>query len=85
MQKDIFKEVVNLQIRYSPEVDALIIKLKEGRPVDSIDISENIILHFTKKKEPLEIEILDASKFVALDDIDVSWKELLNKRIKAPA
>ena len=71
-----------MQIKYSP--DALVIKLKEGKPVDAIDISENIILHLARGKEPLEIEILDASKFVALDDIDVSWKGLLGKRLKAP-
>jgi len=64
-------------------VDALIIKLKEGKPVDSVDISENVILHYAAGKSPLEIEILDASKIVALDDVDISWKELVAKKLGA--
>lgn len=66
-----------MQIIYSPEVDVLVIKLKEGKLVDAEDISERIIVHYSVNKEPLEIEILDASKVVCLDDIDISWKEML--------
>lgn len=66
-----------MQIRYSPEADALLIRLKEGKIVDSKDIAECIIVHYSAKKEPLEIEILDASKVAQLQDIDVSLKELL--------
>jgi uncharacterized protein YuzE len=66
-----------MQIRYSPESDILLIRLKEGRPNDSKDIAEGIIVHYSSKKEPLEIEILDASKVAQLSDVDVSLKELL--------
>lgn len=66
-----------MQIRYSPEADTLLIRLKEGKIVDSKDIAECIIVHYSSKKEPLEIEILDASKVAQLSDIDVSLKELL--------
>lgn len=66
-----------MQIRYSPESDILLIRLKEGKVVDSKDIAECIIVHYSSKKVPLEIEILDASKVAQLSDIDVSLKELL--------
>ena len=79
-----------MQIKYSPDVDALLIKLKEGKPVDSEDISNCIIVHYSRNREPLEIEILDASKLVQLNDVDISWKELIkplstfsNKKTKA--
>lgn len=72
-----------MQIKYSPDADALIIKLKEGKLVDSQDICECIIVHYSEKKEPLEIEILDASKFVQLDDVDISWKELIKPQFAA--
>ncbi len=40
---DILKEVENLQIKYSPDADVLIIRLREGKPADSVDIAEGII------------------------------------------
>lgn len=66
-----------MQIRYSPDADILLIKLKDGELSDSKDIAERIIVHYSLKNEPLEIEILDASKLVSLGDVDVSWRELL--------
>lgn len=66
-----------MQIRYSPSSDALIIKLKEGKIVDSRDLAECIIVHYSADKIPLEIEILDASKVVQLSDVDISLKEML--------
>lgn len=66
-----------MPIRYSPGADILLIRLKEGELADSKDVAERIIVHYSRQREPLEIEILDASKLVSLDDVDVSWKELL--------
>ena len=51
-----------MKIKYSRDADVLIIKLREGKPSDSRDIAEGIIVHLTAKGQPLEIEILDASK-----------------------
>ena len=62
-----------MQIRYSPDSDILLIKLKDGKISDSKDIAEHIIVHYSLKNEPLEIEILDASKLVSLNDVDISW------------
>ena len=66
-----------MQIKYSPDADGLVIRLKDGKLVDSEDISDRILLHYSDKHEPLEIEILDASKVVCLNDVDISWKEML--------
>jgi uncharacterized protein YuzE len=66
--------VENLQIKYSPDADALIIRLREGEPADSIDIAEGIIVHYSEDKKILEIEILDASKVVQMSELNVSFK-----------
>ena len=64
-----------MQIKYSPDADALIIKLRNGVPVDSVDLSEGIIAHYSKDKKILEIEILDASKTVQMSELNISLKE----------
>jgi uncharacterized protein YuzE len=64
-----------LQIKYSPDADALMIKLRNGVPVDSVDLSEGIIAHYSKDKKILEIEILDASKTVQMSELNISLKE----------
>jgi uncharacterized protein YuzE len=53
-----------MKIAYSPDADVLTIQLREGKPADSRDIAEGIIVHLSAKGQPLEIEILDASKVV---------------------
>ena len=58
-----------MKIKYSRDADVLIIKLREGKPSDSRDIAEGIIVHLTAKGQPLEIEILDASKVVQKKDV----------------
>jgi len=68
-----------MKIVYSPDADVLIIQLREGKPVDSRDIAEGIIIHLSAKGQPLEIEILDASKVVQKKDIEVSMEALLSR------
>ncbi len=63
-----------MQIKYSPDADALIIRLREGKPVDSVDLAEGIIAHYSKDRKILEIEILDASKTVQMGELNVSLK-----------
>ncbi len=60
-----------MKIKYSKEADILLIELKDGTPVDSIDLKEGVILHLDKEGSPLEIEILDASKVAMLNEISV--------------
>jgi uncharacterized protein YuzE len=60
-----------MKIKYSRDADILLIELRDGSPVDSIDMKEGIILHLDQDGQPLEIEILDASKIAFLDEISV--------------
>jgi uncharacterized protein YuzE len=60
-----------MKIKYSAEADILLIELREGTPVDSIDLKEGVILHLDKEGAPLEIELLDASKLASLKEISV--------------
>jgi uncharacterized protein YuzE len=60
-----------MKIRYSKDVDILMIELRDGTPSDSIDIKEGVILHLDNQGLPLEIEILDASKIASLQEISV--------------
>jgi len=72
MQNDITKEAKFMKIKYSPDSDIVIFELKKDIPYDSIDISEGIIVHFNKKHQPIEIEILDASNLTNIEEINVS-------------
>lgn len=60
-----------MKIKYSSDADILLIELREGKPIDSIDLKEGVILHLDDKGLPIEIEILDASKIVSLKEISV--------------
>ena len=65
-----------MQIKYSPDADVLMVKLGQGVPVDSIDIAEGLIAHYSKDKKLLEIEILDASEIVEMKDLSLSGLEM---------
>ncbi len=60
-----------MKIKYSKEADVLLIELRDGISVDSIDLKEGVILHLDNKGLPLEIEILDAAKLAMLEEISV--------------
>lgn len=51
------------RIKYEPEDDVLNIWLAEKR-VDDVDDIDGVIIHYTKDREPVYIEILDASRFL---------------------
>ena len=70
------KEGENLQIKYSPDADVLIIRLREEKPVDSRDMAEGVILHLSAKGQPIEIEVLDAARVIQKKDIVVSLDRL---------
>jgi uncharacterized protein YuzE len=65
-----------MKIVYSPDADILTIQLREGKPFESRDIAEGIIVHLSAKGQPLEIEILDASKVVQKKDVEISMEAL---------
>ena len=73
-----------MQIRYSPDADVMVIKLRTGLPNDSNDLCEGIIIHYDEAGAPLEIEILDASDVIDMNAVDISLKELLpSQKIEA--
>lgn len=51
------------KIRYSKDVDALIIELSD-KPIDYAQEEGQLIVHFTKDAEPVLIEVLDAKEFL---------------------
>ncbi len=61
-----------MRIKYSKDADILLISLREGKLVDSIDLKEGVILHLDENGLPLEIEILDAAKLSMMEEISVS-------------
>jgi uncharacterized protein YuzE len=67
-----------MKITYSADADVLTILLREGKIRDSRDISEGIIVHLSAKGQPLEIEILGASKVVQKKDVEVSMEPLFS-------
>ena len=54
---------------YDKDVDALLIKLSKSKPEYGKDIGKGIIVHFSKERVPVEIEILGAKRYL------VDWLE----------
>jgi uncharacterized protein YuzE len=54
-----------LKIKYSPDADAMVITVRGGRPDYGDETAPGVILHYNKKDELVEIEILDASELVS--------------------
>lgn len=67
-----------MKIKYSPDADVLIIQLRDGKVFDSRDIAEGVIVHLSAKGQPLEIEVLDASKVVQKKRVEVSMEALFS-------
>ena len=74
-----------MKIKYSNEADILLIEFKKGTPVDSIDLKEGIILHLDAKGVPIEMEVLDASEFVSMDEFNISIPAINREKIAAHA
>ena len=51
------------KIRYSKDVDALLIELS-NKKIDYAEEEGQMIIHFSKEGEPVLLEILDAKEFV---------------------
>lgn len=51
------------RIKYSKDVDALLIELSD-KSIDYAEEEGQIIVHFTKGGEPVLLEILDAREFM---------------------
>jgi uncharacterized protein YuzE len=53
---------MDLIIRYDPEADVLVIKLKEGSLVDEELLDNDVILGYDSEGNIISMEILDASR-----------------------
>jgi uncharacterized protein YuzE len=51
------------KIKYSKDVDALLIELSE-KPIDYAEEEGQMIIHFSNDGEPVLLEILDAKNFI---------------------
>lgn len=54
-----------LKPKYRPDADAIVITVRAGRPAYGDEIASGVILHYNKKNQLVEIEILDASELVS--------------------
>ncbi|MBI4547357.1 MAG: DUF2283 domain-containing protein [Ignavibacteriae bacterium] len=53
-----------MKIKYDREDDILIVEIGKGK-IDFAEESGPLIVHFTKQKKPVLLEIMNASKFLA--------------------
>jgi uncharacterized protein YuzE len=51
------------KIKYSKDVDALLIELSDKK-IDYVEEEGQMIIHFSKDGEPVLLEILDAKDFI---------------------
>jgi uncharacterized protein YuzE len=52
-------------MKYSPDADAIVITVRAGRPAYGDEMVPGVIMHYNKKNQLVEIEILDASELVS--------------------
>jgi len=80
MAEDGGRRTEDTPVKYAPEkqeqkrfhrVNFALIEFKEGTPVDSIDLKEGIVLHMDSKEVPIELEILDASDIVSMEEFNI--------------
>lgn len=73
-----------MRIEYSKGVDALYIKLREAKIVDSMDIEEGVTIDLDEKGHIVGIEILDASEKLELSDlVNISIENLPVEKVVA--
>lgn len=51
------------KIRYSPDVDVLLIELSD-KAVEYAEEAGQLVVHFSKKGEPVLLEVMDAKEFI---------------------
>jgi uncharacterized protein YuzE len=54
-----------VKVKYSPDVDAIVITVGSGRPDHGEEKAPGVFMHYDKKDKLVEIEILDASLLVS--------------------
>lgn len=63
-----------MRIRYDSEADVLLFVLRENPPADAIEEPGGIIVSYGEDKEPVSIELLNASarRLIRPDEISVT-------------
>lgn len=56
------------KIRYSPDVDAMLIEISDN-PIAYAEDEGNMILHYSSSGELVLIEILDVKQFMSLESL----------------
>lgn len=54
-----------VKLKYSPDVDALVITIGDEKPAYGDEVAPGIILHYGEGGKLVEIEMLDASDFLS--------------------
>lgn len=66
-----------MKIEYSKSIDALYIKIRKAKIVDSLDIEEGVTVDLDEKGHIVGLEILDASEKLGISDLNnISIKNL---------
>ena len=65
-----------MKIKYEPDSDVLIMILREDPPVDAIEEPGGVIVSYGEDKEPVSVELLNASlrKLIQPDEISVTFQ-----------
>ena len=67
------KRVKKIQMVYEPEADVLSVQVAK-KPIDYAEEMGNLVVHFSKKHEPVLMEILNAKDFLS------KGKDLVGKK-----
>ena len=52
----------DLKVAYDPEADVLVIKAGDDRPSYGEELTDQLIIHYNERGEPIEVEVLDATE-----------------------
>ena len=65
-----------MKIKYEPDSDVLIVILREDPPVDAIEEPGGVIVSYGADKEPVSVELLNASltKLIQPDEVSVTFQ-----------
>jgi uncharacterized protein YuzE len=65
-----------VKIKYEPDSDVLIMILREDPPVDAIEEPGGVIVSYGEDKEPVSVELLNASlrKLIQSDEVTVTFQ-----------
>ncbi len=74
-----------MRIEYSKDVDALYIRLREAKIVDSMDVEEGVTIDLDEKGHIVGIEILDASeKLEPSELVNISIENIPIEKVASP-